>query len=47
VLIGTLAEQVPNEWLTWNCETQKTGHPGVNATLVRAYREGWKIEGLG
>ena len=47
VLIGTLAEQTPNEWLNWDRATMKTGNAAVDANLVRPYRDGWKIEGLG
>ncbi len=47
VLVGTLAEQAPGEWVTWNRESQQTNRPEINPTLKREYREGWKIAGLG
>ncbi|TLD69326.1 Gfo/Idh/MocA family oxidoreductase [Phragmitibacter flavus] len=47
VLVGTLAEHAPNEWVTWDAKTQQTNHDTINANLIRPYREGWKVEGLG
>jgi predicted dehydrogenase len=47
VVVGTLAEQTPGEWLSWDAATMKSSSDAVNSTLVRSYREGWKIEGLG
>lgn len=47
VLVGTLGEQAPNEWVTWDANTQSTDKPAINAALKRTYRDGWKIEGLG
>jgi hypothetical protein len=47
VLLGTLADQPPSEWLSWDAQAMKTSSAEVNATLVKSYLEGWKIEGLG
>jgi len=46
IMVGTLAEQTPNEWLTWDTTTGKTNSDKVNATLIPSYRDGWKVEGL-
>lgn len=48
VLVGTLGDSFPNQWLDWDHEAMKvTNLPNANALLKREYREGWKIEGLG
>lgn len=48
VLTGTLAEKFPNQWLAWDRENMKVSNmPEANALVKRAYRDGWKVEGLG
>ncbi len=47
VLIGTLADRLPNQWVSWDAQAQKTDQDSLNSTLVVPYRESWKIEGLG
>ncbi|HYF34788.1 MAG TPA: Gfo/Idh/MocA family oxidoreductase [Prosthecobacter sp.] len=48
VLVGTLADRFPNQWLEWDREAcQVKNVPAANAMVKRAYREGWKVEGLG
>ncbi len=48
VLVGTLADRFPNQWLEWDQAAMKvTNVPEANALVTRSYREGWKIEGLG
>ncbi|MDZ4288810.1 MAG: Gfo/Idh/MocA family oxidoreductase [Prosthecobacter sp.] len=48
VLVGTLADRFPGQWLEWDRDAlQVTNVPAANALVKRAYREGWKIEGLG
>lgn len=48
VLVGTLAEKFPNEWLAWDREAMKvTNLTEANAFLRREFREGWKVGGLG
>jgi predicted dehydrogenase len=47
VLVGTLGEFAPNEWVTWDATTQQTNHASINSKLIRPYRDGWKVEGLG
>lgn len=47
VLCGTLAELAPGELVNWDAQAQQTNHPAINARLKRAYRDGWKVEGLG
>jgi hypothetical protein len=48
VLVGTLADRFPNQWLDWDQTAMKvTNVPEANALITREYREGWKIEGLG
>lgn len=48
VLVGTLADRFPNEWLKWDVATQQViGHEGASALVRRSYREGWSVEGLG
>ncbi len=48
VLVGTLAESFPNQWLDWDRENmQVTNLPDANKLLKRDYRDGWKVAGLG
>lgn len=48
VLVGTVADRFPHQWLEWDREALKfTNVPEANALVKRAYRDGWKIEGLG
>jgi predicted dehydrogenase len=48
VLMGTLAENYPNQWVEWDREAMRvTNIPEANRLLKREYRDGWKVEGLG
>ena len=48
VLAGTLADRFPNQWLEWDSKSlQYTNSPEATALVRRAYRDGWKVEGLG
>jgi len=48
VLMGNIANRFPMERLDWNASGMEfTNKPEANQYLRRAYRDGWKIEGLG
>lgn len=48
VLVGTLAEKFPNEWVAWDREAMKvTNISEANALVRRDFRDGWRLEGLG
>lgn len=48
VLVGTLAEKFPNEWVSWDRAAMKvTNLTEANALVRRDFRDGWKLEGLG
>lgn len=48
VLVGTIADRFPGEWLDWDANSQKFSNSDEATALVRrAYRDGWKVEGLG
>lgn len=48
VLLGVLAERNAGDWIEWDAVAGKvTNRPELNAQLVRKYREGWSVEGLG
>lgn len=48
VLVGTLADRFPGEWLEWDTTSQIiTNHKEASALVRREYREGWKVPGLG
>lgn len=48
VLVGTLAENFPNQWLDWDRESMKvTNLPEASKFVKRDYRDGWKVAGLG
>ena len=47
VLVGTLADRLPNQWIEWDHEAMKTNVTEATALVRREYRDGWKIEGLG
>ncbi len=48
VLVGALADRFANEWLEWDRKTQTfTNHAEATKLVSRAYRDGWKVEGLG
>lgn len=48
VLVGAMADRFPGQWLEWDRASQTfTGKPEATALVKRAYREGWKVEGLG
>lgn len=48
VLVGTLADRFPQQTLEWdNAAMKVTNVPEANALVKRAYRDGWKVEGLG
>ncbi|MCA9132055.1 MAG: Gfo/Idh/MocA family oxidoreductase [Planctomycetales bacterium] len=48
VLVGAMADRAAGEWLHWEHKSQTfTGNPSATALVRRAYRDGWKVEGLG
>ncbi len=48
VVVGTIADRFPNQWLEWDRENLKfTNVPEANAFVKRDFRDGWKVEGLG
>ncbi|WP_082407913.1 hypothetical protein [Verrucomicrobium spinosum] len=48
VLLGTLAEHAPGQWLEWDRSSMTVPHrPELNAHIKRPYRNGWQVEGLG
>jgi hypothetical protein len=48
VLLGVLAERNAGDWIEWDASKgQVSNRPELNAQLVRTYREGWSVEGLG
>lgn len=48
VLLGVLAERNPGGWIEWDAAAgQVTNRPELNAQLVRKYRDGWSVPGLG
>ncbi|MEX2374558.1 MAG: hypothetical protein WD942_03105, partial [Dehalococcoidia bacterium] len=46
VLMGTVAQHLPNQTLAWDAEAGRFDHNDANALLARPYREGWEIDGL-
>lgn len=45
VLLGVLAQRVPDTKLEWNAEQMKVeGRPELNQYIKREYRKGWEIE---
>lgn len=48
VLVGAMADRFPGEWLEWDRKALKfPKHAKATAMIRRAYREGWKVPGLG
>jgi hypothetical protein len=48
VLVGAMADRVSGDWLHWDRERQIFADNEQATSLVRrAYRDGWKVEGLG
>jgi predicted dehydrogenase len=48
VLVGAMADRCAGEWLEWDRKALKfPRHAGANALVRRAYRDGWKVPGLG
>jgi predicted dehydrogenase len=48
VLVGAMADRFAGEWLAWDRKALKfPNHPKANALIKRAYRDGWKVPGLG
>jgi predicted dehydrogenase len=48
VLVGAMADRVSGDWLHWDRERQILADNEQATSLVRrAYRDGWKVEGLG
>ncbi len=48
VLVGALADRFAGDWLEWDREALKfTNHPKATELVRRAYRDGWKVPGLG
>jgi predicted dehydrogenase len=48
VLVGAMADRFAGEWLEWDRNALKfTNHAAATKLVRRAYREGWKIKGLG
>jgi predicted dehydrogenase len=47
VLVGAMADRVAGEWLEWDARALQFANASANALVRRAYRDGWKVEGLG
>lgn len=48
VIVGTMAENFPNQWLEWDRDAMKvTNVPEANKLVKREYVKGWKVAGLG
>jgi predicted dehydrogenase len=48
VLVGAMADRCPGEWLEWDRKGLKfKNHAKATALVRRAYRDGWKVPGLG
>ena len=48
VLVGAMADRFAGEWLEWDHKTLKfTNNANATALVKRAYRDGWKVPGLG
>lgn len=47
VLVGAMADRFAGDWLEWDQTTQQFNHPAATALVKRAYRDGWKVTGLG
>jgi predicted dehydrogenase len=48
VLVGAMADRFAGEWLAWDRKALKfTNHKKATALVRRAYRDGWKVPGLG
>lgn len=48
VLVGAMADRVAGEWLEWDRAALRfTNSKAATALVRRAYRDGWKVPGLG
>lgn len=48
VLVGAMADRFAGEWLEWDRKALKfTNNAKATALVRRAYRDGWKVPGLG
>jgi len=48
VLVGAMADRCAGEWLDWDRQALKfTNSAKASALVRRAYRDGWKVAGLG
>jgi predicted dehydrogenase len=48
VLLGTITDRFPGQWLNFDRESCRiSNHEDANKLVKRAYRDGWKVEGLG
>lgn len=48
VLVGALADRFPKQWLKWNRKALKfTNNAEATALVRRAYRDEWRVPGLG
>jgi predicted dehydrogenase len=48
VLVGAMADRFAGEWLEWDRKALKfTNNTKASALVRRAYRDGWKVPGLG
>ena len=47
VLVGAMADRFASQWLEWDSAGQTFNDPAATALVKRAYRDGWKVEGLG
>jgi len=48
VLVGAMADRHAGEWLEWDRKALKfTNNTKANALVRHAYRDGWKVAGLG
>ncbi len=47
VLLGNVAERIPNTRLDWDPDEMKiTNAAEANKLLTRSYREGWELPGI-
>jgi predicted dehydrogenase len=48
VLVGTITDRFPGQWLHWDQKAcAVSNHEGASQLVRRAYRDGWKVAGLG
>jgi predicted dehydrogenase len=47
VLVGAMADRVAKEWLEWDAQKLAFNDPRASRLVLRDYRDGWSVEGLG